>query len=459
MLYRNGEYGGMQLPRKSVRFFGFRLRSRYIRAMNPLLRIAYEGAGVIAQITAELAPHGDSKTLRSMRGRRGIRARYSAWANAHRDPERALLWLHAPSVGEGLQARPVIDILRLRRPDLQLAYTFFSPSAEEFARSLSVDFSDYLPFDTTLDAHAALDSLRPAAIVFSKLDVWPVLAQEASARGVRLGLISATLAPDSSRSGSVATALLRDAYALLDGVGAVDINDADRLARLGVRASSVTVTGDTRYDQVWARAQAADRAGELLSALASDRPTLVAGSTWPSDEAPLLDAWRSLRRAFPTARLIIAPHEPTEERLQAIEKWASASNISHSRLALAAAGQRDMILVDRRGVLGDLYAVATCAFVGGGFHRAGLHSVIEPAAFGVPVLFGPGYKGNRDASSLIARGGGLSASSPSEIVTHLARWLADDGERRTAGELAAAMVRDGLGAAERSATLVESLMR
>ncbi len=117
-----------------------------------------------------------------------------------------------------------------------------------------------------------------------------------------------------------------------------------------------------------------------------------------------------------------------------------------------------MIVVDRTGVLGDLYKLASCAFVGGGFHRAGLHSVIEPAAFGVPVLFGPRYGSNRDARSLVARGGGLSASSTPEIITHLARWLADDSARESAGVVAAAMVREGLGAAERSATLVERLI-
>ena len=420
--------------------------------------MAYDGAGVIARLAAEVAPQGNSKTLRSMRARRGIRARYSGWASAHRDPERRLVWLHAPSVGEGLQARPVIDILRSRRPDLQLAYTFFSPSAEGFAHSLAVDFCDYLPFDTTADARAVLHSLAPAALVFSKLDVWPVLAQEASTLGVRLGLISATLAMDSSRKSSSGTALLRDAYALLDSVGAIDDGDAERLVRLGVRGSSITVTGDTRYDQVWARAQAANSESQLLSALSSHRPTLVAGSTWPSDEAPLLEAWRSLRQTFPSARLIIAPHEPSETHLEAIRHWALAAGISHVRLGAAGSDDSEVIVVDRTGVLGDLYKLASCAFVGGGFHRAGLHSVIEPAAFGVPVLFGPRYGSNRDAKSLVARGGGLSASSTSEIITHLARWLADDSARQAAGAMAAAMVREGLGAAERSATLVERLI-
>src|SRR4029077_4718277 len=121
------------------------------------------------------------------------------------------LWMHAPSVGEGLQARPVLELARMRRPDLQLAYTHFSPSALGFARTLDVDFRDYLPFDTPGDARVVLDALRPTALVFSKLDVRPVLTREARARGVLLGIISATPSRGSSRRSRTAGVLLRDA--------------------------------------------------------------------------------------------------------------------------------------------------------------------------------------------------------------------------------------------------------
>ena len=108
----------------------------------------------------------------------------AAWGASGRDRTRPLLWMHAPSVGEGLQARPVLQLARTKRPDVQLAYTFFSPSAAPFARGLDVDFADYLPFDTDGEARSALDALRPRALVFSKLDVWPNLARVAAERGV-----------------------------------------------------------------------------------------------------------------------------------------------------------------------------------------------------------------------------------------------------------------------------------
>jgi len=297
--------------------------------------------------------------------------------------------MHAPSVGEGLQARPILELARSRRPDLQIAYTHFSPSAAAFARSLDVDFTDYLPFDTPGDARAALDALQPTALVFSKLDVWPMITREARDRDVRLGLVSATLARGSSRRSLGAGALLRDAYAALDVVGAIDEADADRLVQLGVRPQTITVTGDTRYDQVWARAQAVDRESPLLRRLRGSA-IIVAGSTWPSDEAVLLHAFEALRRAGIDARLVIAAHEPTKKHVAELLEWAGRASLRADRLD-DATSDTDIVVVDRVGVLGDLYALADVAFVGGGFHAAGLHSVLEPAAFGAPVLFGPRF--------------------------------------------------------------------
>ena len=428
--------------------------------MHPALRLGYEGAARLAGVGAaltSLAPATESKVFRALRARRGIRDRFRAWGELHRDQSRPLLWMHAPSVGEGLQARPVLELMRRRHPDIQLAYTHFSPSAESFARSLDVDFHDYLPFDTKANARGALHALRPTAIVFSKLDVWPTLTAAAKSLGVGLGLVSATLASGSSRRSRLAAALLRDAYAALDSVGAIDSADADRLVALGVRPDAITVTGDTRYDQVWARANNVDRQGALLTRLASPRLTIVAGSTWPADETPLLPAFVAARREVRGLRLIIAPHEPTVHHLEPIERWATREGLRLDRLG-EATGDSEVVLVDRVGVLGDLYALAAIAFVGGGFHDAGLHSVLEPAAFGAPVLFGPHHTMSRDAGLLIARGGARSVSDLPTLADALVQWSTDPGARAAAGEHALTTVREGLGAAARSLAVVESLL-
>jgi 3-deoxy-D-manno-octulosonic-acid transferase len=427
--------------------------------VNTLLGGAYEGVGQLARAAAAMAPVGGGKLRASLRARRGIRERYARWGRERRDDARPLVWMHASSVGEGLQARPVLAMLRDSHPALQLAYTFFSPSAEKFARSLAVDFADYLPFDTRGDARVALDALRPRVLAFSKLDVWPALVAAAHARGVRLALVSATLAERSGRRSALAAALTRDAYAMLDAVGAIDEADAARLAALGVRAEVITITGDTRYDQVWARARSIAEREPLLAPLRADRPTVVAGSTWPADERELLSAWIALRARVPRARLIIAPHEPTEAHLAPIEQWASARGLSLARAsAPAGAGDADVVLVDGVGTLGDLYALASVAYVGGGFHDAGLHSVLEPAAFGVPVLFGPQHASSRDAGLLAACGGGLPVANGAALAAQLEAWLTNSEARGAAGARARALVEKGTGASARSVALIAALL-
>jgi len=423
------------------------------------VQLGYRALAQLARGAAVVAPPSESKLFRALRARRGIRARYRRWGATDRDRQRALLWMHAPSVGEGLQARPVLELARARRPELPLAYTHFSPSAAAFARSLDVDFHDYLPFDTPGDARVALDALAPTALVFSKLDVWPVITREARARGVRLGLISATLSRGSSRRSRTAGVVLRDAYAALETVGAIDESDADRLVQLGVRPQAITVTGDTRYDQVWLRAQRVDRESSLLQRLRAARLTLVAGSTWPADEAALLPAFDALRATGVDLRLIIAPHEPTQQHVANLVDWARGAKHSLARVDDADPSVADVVVVDRVGVLGDLYSIADLAYVGGGFHSAGLHSVLEPASFGAPVLFGPRHDNSRDAALLEQRGGGVAAVNASDLARRLRSWATDATARREAGNYARALVRSGVGAAERSFALVERLLR
>jgi 3-deoxy-D-manno-octulosonic-acid transferase len=424
--------------------------------VNSLLRIPYAFAGVATQALVRAVPAGDSKFRRGLSARRGIVERYERWGKASRDRSRQLVWFHAPSVGEGLQAFPVIELVRARRPDAQIAYTFYSPSAEAFSRTLPVDFVDYLPFDTFHDADRIISALSPTALVFSKLDIWPALTERAAAARVPVGVISATLPESSGRRGVFARAALGDAYRSIERVGAIDEKDAERLREQGVRGDRIGVTGDTRYDQVWSRAQRPNSA--LVQSLRSARPTLVAGSTWPTDEEHLLPAWTRIRDKIPDARLIIAPHEATDSHLRSIEAWARRERLRCARIDAADALDADIVLVDRYGILGDLYSVADVAYVGGGFQSAGLHSVLEPAAFGVPVLFGPRNEKSRDARKLVEAGGGAGIGGDVELSIRLADWLGSPPARDAAGASARVMVQDGLGAAERSFALVSALL-
>lgn len=409
-----------------------------------------------------LAPSSENKIARSLRARRGLLAQWERDAARVRIAGTPLVWFHAPSVGEGLQARPVAHALRAAHPDVQQAYSYFSPSAERFASSINADITGYLPFDTDDAADRLLDALQPAALVFVKLDVWPVLVERAKLRGVPVALLSATLSEGSGRRSAFSQLVLHDAYAALDAVGAIDLTHAQRLMDLGVQSSVIEVMGDTRFDQVHDRAMRADRTQAPLSLLASSRPTLVAGSTWPADEAVLLPAWRTLRERVPDARLIIAPHEPTESHCAPIAGWASDSGLSISRLtAIEQQGvidTADVVLVDRVGVLGDLYALADTAFVGGGFHAAGLHSVIEPAAFGVPVLFGPGHGMSREAGLLIGAHAARACSDSSALAANMTEWLGSDSSREAAGARGRALVESELGATRRAIEIIQRIV-
>lgn len=404
-----------------------------------------------------LAGRGEGKLARGVRGRAEVLERMEAWARAHRDPARPLVWFHAPSVGEGLQARAVVEAFRARRPDAQVAYTFFSPSAESFARTVRADFADYLPLDLPGDVRRALDALRPSVLAFSKTDVWPVLTREARARGIRLAMLSATLPAASSRLRGPARALLAPAYGRLDVVAAISRADAERFGALGVPAERRTVMGDARFDQVWARAAAVDRGSALLRPFAGFQGvTLVAGSTWPPDEERLIPAVAAARAGGHRIRLVLVPHEPTAAHLAASTALLADAGSSPVRLSEVEGGAEpgDTVLVDRVGVLGDLYALADVAYVGGGWGTAGLHSVLEPAAFGVPVLFGPRHANAREAAELITAAGAFEWADASTLIP----LLADPARRHTAGAAARAYVQAGLGAAERGAKIIDDLL-
>ena len=359
-----------------------------------------------------------------------------------RDRSRPLLWMHAPSVGEGLQARPVLELARSRRRDTAARlHVLFAERGRASRASLDVDFRDYLPFDTPGDARVALDALRPTALVFSKLDVWPVITREAQARGVRLGLISATLSRGSSRRSRTAS---RAAARRVRGARGRrrDRRRRRRPARAARRAlerrSSSRATRDTI--RCGSARSASIAPSPMLARLRATRPTIVAGSTWPADEAVLLPAFEALRaqrcRRAADHRAARADGAITS---RASSTWASAPKLDVARLDEPRRRPTPTSSsIDRVGVLGELYALADVAFVGGGFHSAGLHSVLEPAAFGAPVLFGPRHEASRDAALLAQRGGGAAVANEAELCAPPPNCGSTDAAaRREAGRLRA----------------------
>jgi 3-deoxy-D-manno-octulosonic-acid transferase len=191
---------------------------------------------------------------------------------------------------------------------------------------------------------------------------------------------------------------------------------------------------------------------------------MVAGSTWPADETILLLAFARLRERRPDARLILVPHEPTVEHLARVEQRAAAAGLPSPVRLSGAKEPGSLLLVDRVGVLATLYGAGAMAYVGGGFGSAGLHSVLEPAAWSLPVVFGPRWRNSRDAALLLQAGAAtaLGRSSVQGAATALHRewenWLADDRSRQAQGRLACEVVEQGLGASERSASMLAQLI-
>ncbi len=419
-----------------------------------------------------LLARGSSKLARGIRARRGASERFAAWSRGGRRADLPLAWFHAPSVGEGLQARAVLEALaaefaveegsvrggeRSRREGaIQTAYTHFSPSAEGLARRMPVDVADYLPWDTAGEVRRTLDALRPRLLAFTKTEVWPRLARDAAARGTAVVLVAGTLPPNAGRLRPGARTLLSPVFGGLDRVLAISVDDAERFGRLGVAPECILVTGDPAIDSARQRALQADPLSAPLAPFRGiGRPVLVAGSTWGPDEAVLLPAFARARREVEGLLLVIAPHEPSAEHLARLEGEIDGAGLRSARLATVEdegdPGAADVVLVDRVGVLAHLYTIGHASYVGGGFHRHGLHSVLEPAAAGLPVAFGPRHANARAAGDLLGGGGAREVADAEGLARVLVEWLAPGGTAEGVGAAALDYILEHEGAARRSA--------
>jgi 3-deoxy-D-manno-octulosonic-acid transferase len=423
-----------------------------------IYRAAARAASGLAPVLALMSP----KLAAGHRGRHGAAERLSAWGSRSRDAARPLVWFHAASVGEGLQAESVLRQLRHLCPTAQYVYTYFSPSAVSLAHRLPVDVADYLPYDLPGPVETLLGSLAPDLLVFAKLDLWPELAVRAAARGATVTVVAATVSPGSGRLRWPARALLRAGYEAVGAAAAVSGEDAERLSRLGVSPERIRVFGDPRYDSVVERIAGVGEDESLLR-FGRGAPTLVAGSTWPEDEAVLLGAFARVRATHPSARLVLVPHEPTERHLMGAERTAARLGVPPPRRMSQAQEPVPVLLVDRVGVLARLYGAGTMAYVGGGFGGAGLHSVLEPAAWGMPVCFGPRWMESRDAAALLQAGAARALArrgdaAVGELAAIWVEWIEREDTREAAGNRAKTLVEHGRGASARSAELLEELI-
>ena len=346
----------------------------------------------------------------TLRARRGIRARYRAWG-ADRARSQPAAALDARAVGRR-RAAGAAGARAGARSDGPTCSSRTRTSRRAPRRSRAASTSTFATIcRSTRRATRASRSTRsrPTALVFSKLDVWPI----DHARGARARRPTRDDQRDARARIVAPVAHRRRAAARRVRVARGRRRDRRRRRRpprrssACVRTSSPSPATRATIRSGCARSASIARA-RCSSACATTRPTIVAGSTWPADEAVLLAGVRGAAPGGVDARLIIAPHEPTPDHVAPHRRVGEAREADASRASTTPTqSTADVVVVDRVGVLGELYALADIAFVGGGFHAAGLHSVLEPAAFGAPVLFGPRIENSRDAALLAQRGGGV----------------------------------------------------
>ncbi|MGA1598520.1 MAG: 3-deoxy-D-manno-octulosonic acid transferase [bacterium] len=392
----------------------------------------------------------DKNLQDGLQGREGLWERLGAQV-AKRSWGRPLVWFHVASAGEFLQALPVMERCVARGWECGLTYS--SVNALRWLERMSsrlplgVVFTEFLPADTRWNAQRLLATVQPQSLVFVSYDLWPQLIWEASRQQVPLFLISAIVHSGSFREAHpLGRSLYRTLYRQFDRMFAVSEEDAARIRRSVGGGVNLQVTGDTRCDSVLERR---DRMAPLeWPEWLRERFVFVAGSIWPEDERCIASALNQSLHKHPELLVVLAPHEPTPEHLnsaeEAFQDWPQAR---WSEYGVKLSPETRVLVIDAVGVLAQLYQVAQAAFVGGAF-TTGVHNTMEPASFGVPVVFGPRFDNALEARTMLQRNAAFSVDSLEAFAAHLRRWLENPEECRQQGQRARRVIEEQRGAAE-----------
>ncbi len=394
----------------------------------------------------------NNKVARGVVGRRDLfeklAQRLSAWP-----AEAPRIWFHISSMGEFEQARPVIQSVKTRRPDCRVLITFFSPSGYDHVQNYpTADYICYLPFDSLRQSRKFIRLVRPHAVVVIRHDIWPNFQWHLHRCAIPCYLIDASISEKRWRMLYGVRWAIRDVYRTFSEIHLISENNRQAFLQLYPYQDRLLVMGDTRYDQVFLRTCEPEKIAPLNdSGCFSRSRCFIAGSTWPSDEKIILPALLPFLKKQTDFRAIIAPHELSSDHLADLENVLNQyaiSHIRHSRFALEQRGPWQVLLIDRMGILANLYALAELAFVGGSF-GPGVHSVLEPAAHGCMVLFGPRYFNSLEAVALSQRKGGRCLHTTEDYTALLQTWLDDPQAIRSAGDQSRLLVQENLGAGER----------
>ena len=354
------------------------------------------------------------------------------------------LWFHFASLGEFEQGRPVLEQLKKQHPDHEIVVTFFSPSGYEVRKETPLaNAVYYLPLDTAANARDFISKINPSVAIFTKYEYWYHFFKELNQHQVPLYIISGIFRP-----GQIFFkwygALHRKMLGFINYFFVQNEQSVQLLREINI--TNATVSGDTRFDRVWANAQQ-PKTVTFINEFKNGQKLFIAGSTWPADEALLID----LVKQYPDWKFIFAPHEIGDDKINGLikllppEKTLKYSQLATHNLQLITS---QILIIDNIGMLSSLYKYADLAYIGGGF-GAGIHNTLEAAAFGLPVLFGPKYSRFKEACDLIAEEAGFSVATKNELQEIAAKLMMDADALNNAGQRAQLYVQQNIGATQK----------
>lgn len=369
------------------------------------------------------------------------------------------IWMHAVSVGEVGVARAIVRELCALLPTLGLVLSTGTPTGKAQARALMPECAQvvYAPLDFPPALRASLSSARPRCLVFTETELWPGWIREAGRRNIPVVVVNGRLSERSLRSYQAAGSLFRGALDCVSAFSMASQGDALRMARLIRDESRVIINGSAKFDGLALRASGKGKVtARKKLGIPQNRKVLVCGSTRSGEEEILLSAFAALRQRFPDALLVLAPrHLERLSRVSELTRAAGLSQIPWTRAAETGVGDADCMLLDAMGELFDTYAAADLAFCGASLVPLGGQNLLEPAAWSVPVCFGPHTEDFAEARDLLlAREGGFVVRNAEELARTALRLLADPVLLAAAGKNAQAAVLRQQGAAARHAAVI-----
>jgi len=378
-----------------------------------------------------------------------------------RTSARKCVWIHGVSVGEILGARSLVSAFLSAHPDWEIVLSTTTKAGFEVARKNYPDhFLLYFPLDFSWVCRSVLRKVRPSLVLLMELEIWPNFIRELKNAAVPVMLINGRLSEKSYRLHKRFWKLLQGTYRRIDYFCVQSETYAERLRDLGVPDSKIEVTGSMKYDTVAKEAPISSENLRRTFGLSSEDKVWVAGSTHRGEEEVLLRAYAEAKREFPELRFILVPRHP--ERSSEVEKLARSlgqSCIRRSAIRLGAKPSGEVILVDTLGELAHIYSAADVVFVGGSLVPHGGQNMLEPAAFGKAVFFGPHTDNFRDSvEMLLSKEAAKVVQSPQEVLPTLLRLLSDSNLRSELGRRAREAILSCRGATVRNLHAIEKIL-